>query len=146
MKKTTIIIILVIIACVFLSGCKKTEETVAPTSPTTPVEEPVVAPTSEPSPSIPSVSGVVLSDLRCVGNNIQGIITNVLNQEKSLEDIRVLFNGVVVDPATLNCDKTALKPGESTLCESLQGIRPLKTTNVVAVSIGTETEKEVISC
>ena len=137
MKKIMAILVLLVIS-VILFGCKPIEE--AGVEP----EEPVTQP-GAPTEAYVEAEGM-LSELQCVGENIQGRIKNVLNKEVGLDDIRVLFNGVVVDPATLRCDKSTLKPGESTFSESIQGIFPIKTANAVAVVMDSKTVKEVISC
>ena len=92
-------------------------------------------------PVLQTVSGLI-----CSGDNIEGRITNTFNQQMSVENIRVLFNGNVVDTATIGCDKTVLQPGESTHCLSLQGVVPVKGTNEIAVVIGEDTTKETIIC
>jgi len=130
-----------VVASMILFGCKPAEETgVGPEA-----EEEQVTQPGAPAEEYVEAEGM-LSGLQCVGGNIQGRIKNVLNKEVGLGDIRVLFNGVVVDPATLRCDKSALKPGESTLCESIQGNRPIKGANAVSVVMDSKTVKKTISC
>lgn len=144
MKKIIAILVLIIIASLFLAGCKQAEE--QPTA-----AEPAMEQTTENEtpPSLPDQTTTednILSGLMCVDDNIQGTITNVLNQQISIEDIRVLFNGNVVDTDALRCDKTTLSPGESTLCESLQGVVPVTGTNTIDVVIGDKTDNEAITC
>jgi len=146
MKKTTIIFVLAVIACLVLVGCKPTTEPGAPTQPTVP-EQPAEEPTEPEAPAkVIETKGNILTDVKCVGDNIQGKIVNVLNTATDISDIRVIFNGMVVNPQLLECDKTTLNPGESTTCQALQGIFPIKATNAVSVAIGSQAVKETITC
>lgn len=111
------------------------------------VMPPETAPVTGTTPTPPTVSAAdLLTGLQCSGDNIEGTITNRLNEQVLVEDIRVLFNGNVVRTATLRCDKTVLQPGESTKCLSLEGVVPITGTNQVSVVIGTEYDRETITC
>jgi hypothetical protein len=100
------------------------------------------------APTITSIqpTAQTVSGLLCSDGNIEGTITNTLNQQLAVEDFRVLFNGNVVNPATLRCDKTVLQPGESTQCLSMQGVVPVAGANEIAVVLGTESTIEAITC
>lgn len=106
-----------------------------------PQEEP---PEAAPEPEPEEIS--FLTGLRCVGDNVEGTITNALDTQLLVEDIRVLFNGNVIEPVLLRCDKIVVEPGESTFCESLQGVLPIEGENKVAVVIGEESATETIEC
>jgi archaellum component FlaF (FlaF/FlaG flagellin family) len=113
-------------------------QSVAPETP--PEEEPEQPPAEEPKVEL-------LSGLKCSGDNVQGTITNVLDTQLLVEDIRVLFNGKVVEPVTLRCDKTVLEPGESTFCASLQGaLPPASGENTVAVVVGEKSTTKKVNC
>lgn len=141
--KIIMAILLVIAASVILVSCKLAEEEPAEI----PVQPAPEMPVTEPAPQMPAlVPGVMLSELQCVNGNVQGWITNVLNEEINTIKIRIIFNGMTVNPRLMGCDKAALMPGESTLCSSLQGVYPNKGTNVITIAMGPESAKETITC
>jgi hypothetical protein len=123
----------------FLFGCKSPEPTI--TNQTEIQEEPVetseqtieevdeepgvaVVP-SEPSTTITvGGSGEALSQVRCAGDKIEGIVTNIADRQVDiLKEASAVFRGVlIVNPSLMECEKTTLNPGD---CGSLVGKYPV---------------------
>jgi hypothetical protein len=122
------VVVGIMIAALLLQGCAET----APTEPAAPAPE-------EKGP-------VMLAGLKCAGDNIEGTVTNVIDEDVDVSNLRVLLNGKVINSAMLGCDKTTLKPGDSTKCMSLQGILPVTGDNTVAVVMGSETGQASVTC
>jgi hypothetical protein len=89
---------------------------------------------------------VMVSGLKCTENGIEGTITNIISQDVDVNNLRVLLDGEVVDSKMMKCDKAVLKPGQSTDCQSLQGILPVEGENNIAVVMGSESSKASITC
>jgi len=123
----------------FLFGCKAPEptiinQTITPeekpieTSEQT-IEEPDEQPVVDVMPSEPSTTitvggtGEALSQVRCVGDKIEGIVTNLADRQIDItKDASAVIHGVlVVNPVLMECEKTILERGESTYCGSLAG-------------------------
>jgi len=119
-------IIAILFFILFLAGCKVPEEptVTAPTEPEALVENVSVPEVSEPTkPAITPAPREALSEVRCVGNKIEGIVTNVADKQIDItkEASAVIHGVLVVHPALMECEKTILEPGESTYCGSLAG-------------------------
>lgn len=131
----------------FLFGCKAPEPTIINQT-TTPeeqpvetseqtIEEPYEQPVVDVVPSEPSttitvgVSGETLSQVKCVGDKIEGVVTNKADKQVDiLKEASVVFRGVlIVNPSLMECEKTTLNPGESTYCGSLVGKYPVSEKN-----------------
>ena len=146
--KKTVIFMLVVVSLV-LVGCAKEvaeeqPEAVEPEPEPEPVPvEEAVEPEPEPEPEAEQKT---VSDLKCVDGKIEGVIINVLEEPVTAYDIRVILNGMVVNPALLGCGSLDLQPGESTKCESLNGRYPTKPTNTLLVAVGMAQVKEILTC
>ncbi len=146
MRKIITLFILAIF-CVVIIGCKQmeeeSEETVEP-------EEPSMQPPelpSEPASEMPvPASEAILSELQCIEGDVQGKITNVLDESVDTIKMRIIFNGMTVNPRLIVCDKETLMPGESTLCSSLQGVYSTKGENVLTIAMGSESTKKTVTC
>ena len=112
----------------FLVGCKAPEPTV--TAPEGALPEGPIGNVSETSvPSAPAktvaipAAGELLSQVKCVGTKIEGVVTNMGNDQIDItKEASAIIHGVlVVNPVLMECEKTILEPGESTLCRSLAG-------------------------
>ncbi len=121
MKKAIIACILVLI--LVLTGCKVPEEEVNET-----VEE---------GPEVAAEEKELVSNLKCENGVISGTITNTGDSTIDLtKDIRIIIRGLVVANKLLVCEKTTLKPGESTSCSKLNGVYQIRLEGLVAGSVG----------
>ena len=115
MKKMIIFCILAVLV-LMASGCKTDIVEEQETESETPlIEEPVIEEKAVEEPK------EMLSGLRCAGDKIEAVITNVGDRTLELtKDIKIMINGLppVADP---ECDKLILEPGESTICSDISG-------------------------
>jgi hypothetical protein len=141
MKKTLVLIcILVIAALLVIGGCKKKEEVpTPPVTPPTPTEEVTPTPTTPTPTETPQVTETgevqygtrgILSDVKCTGKTISAIITNVQDTtmkaiQNSMEsDLIIQVNGNRMQEFV--CDKTEIGPNGYTYCSDLVGNAALK--------------------
>lgn len=141
-------IIILIIALILVYGCAPTtiEGITQPDTGIKDTDAMEEADTAMEEAEESAEAAVELLSLQCAGDNVEGVITNTLTTSIVTEDIRVVFNGDVVDNAAIRCEQTALQPDQSMKCMSMQGVLPVKAENDVAVVIGTESMKLSISC
>jgi len=131
MKKT--IMALVLLLALILAGCKAPEEQV---NETIEEEEVVVQEEAE-----------LVSNLNCANGVITATITNTGEETIDLsKDIRVIVRGLVVANKIIECEKTTLKPGESTLCSKLNGVYPVVESNALVIRFGTEQILMDVTC
>ncbi|MBW2977234.1 hypothetical protein KY331_00150 [Candidatus Woesearchaeota archaeon] len=122
-------LILFLFIILFLVGCKAPEEPTVTTPTETLPEGPIgeaseVSVPSEPTKTVTiSATGEALSQVKCVGTKIEGIVTNVADTQIDItkEASAVIHGVLVVHPTLMECEKTILEPGESTYCGSLAG-------------------------
>jgi len=140
----------------FLAGCKAPEEPAveaeqakeaAPAEPV--VTEQIVEPVEQYPTIIPTTNEPV-SDLKCDGSKIEGIITNIIDKPITLvDDVKVILHGrFVVHSSLMECDKETLQPGESTYCNKINGQFPVaEKTRIIFRITGTESGIEkTIDC
>jgi archaellum component FlaG (FlaF/FlaG flagellin family) len=130
MKKTSMVCILLMV--LILAGCKAPEDQVNET-----VEEEAVV----------EEEANLVSNLNCANGVITATITNTGEETIDLsKDIRVIIRGLVVANKIIECEKTSLKPGESTLCSKLNGVYPVVENNALVVRFGTEQVLMDVAC
>ena len=108
-----VIVVVVVLLLVFMR--KPVEEE----APAAPVEEGPVLPEAEVPTEYAGESEMVTSAV-CADGVIGAVITNVAETTLTIVgDVKFLLRGMVVKEP--GCDKTALEPGESTTCTTLNG-------------------------
>lgn len=132
MKKT--IMAFVLLLALILAGCKAPEEQVNET-----VEEQEVV--------VEEAEANLVSNLNCANGVITATITNTGDKTIDLsKDIRVIVRGLVVANKIIECEKTSLNPGESTLCSKLNGVYPVVENNAIVIRFGTEQVLMDVTC
>ncbi len=108
------------------------------------------APAGEMPPEVtpgeaPAISALI-ANAECINKQrIQAVITNNGDmQAEILEDITILFNGIVVK--SVDCGKLTLAPGESTMCSDISGGYPIINQNEVYVRSEKETSVVEVVC
>lgn len=137
--------LLFIVICLFLVGCAREAE--IPSAPEGTPAEPIIA---QPVPALveePVVQKPLLSELRCVNDQVSGVVYNNEDSELRLaKDIKVFINGlVVVDPV---CDNLTIAPHSSVFCQDLSGhfnVRRGKT-NTIKLNLKSDSIQEVVEC
>ena len=151
-------LILIIIGCsqketeeIQTPGIQEPEQIVPPELPspqeqqvqeTVIIDEPVVV--TESSREEPP--NTLLTELRCVDNKIEGVVTNVDDETMDLSDAIVYINGIL--KRNPECDAMVLNPGNSTFCTNFIGnIKPSNTKgNKFLLRISGYQWEEIISC
>lgn len=102
------------------------------------VQEPVIV-SREEAPS------ELLTELRCVDDKIEGVVTNVADETMDLNDAIIYINGML--RRNPECDTMVLEPGESTFCTNLKGFASLKEKgNKLIFRISGLQAVEIINC
>jgi len=111
--------------------------------PTVPGEmPPEIMPGEEAAPAV----AALIANAQCINKQrIQAVITNNGDAPAEiLEDITILFNGIVVK--TVSCDKLTLAPGEGTVCSDISGGYPIIDQNEIYVRSEKETSVVEVLC
>ncbi|MBW2995680.1 hypothetical protein KY332_00095 [Candidatus Woesearchaeota archaeon] len=135
-----VIVVVVVLLLVFM---RKPAEEEAPPAPV--VEGPVL-PEAEVPTEYAGEAEMVTSAV-CADGVIGAVITNVAENTVVLAtDVKMLLRGMVVKEP--GCDKTALEPGESTTCTTLNGpFAVVEGQNEVIIRIaGAKEGKATVTC
>ena len=131
---------------ILLIGCKKeaAHEVTAPEAP--PESE---TPASEvPKAQIETIYGVeMLSEARCIGNNIELILTNPTDSAITLgKDALLHINGMLTSYP--DCDKMEIAPGESIYCADITGPLAIRKgeDNKIQINMKTARSVNIVKC
>jgi len=172
MKKEVLILGILVLAGVFLFGCKPAEKTIAPETetPETPETEAAEAPVEEPAAPAPTLETPEeekevpteaksttettvetptepLSNFVCDKTKgvIEAVLTNTYNETLTIgDDIKLFYiNYFISNPG---CEKTELAPGESTKCTNLNGNYRVVPRPFFSVKVNREYHKYSFDC
>jgi hypothetical protein len=111
-------------------------------------EMPEEAAPEMPTPKVPTeYVGDILSDVVCIGDEIQATITNTGDQTEKIGDkLVVQVNGLVVRAPV--CEKMTLAPGESVRCSDVSGPFAIRTgkENLVIVKLKGDSSQATVTC
>ena len=159
----TIIALLIIVGLIFIIiGCSqketevKTPEVVPEPElvpPQLPAAEPEIVEQPQPQEQVVITETLreeapteLLTQVRCVDNKIEGVVTNVDDEQMDLSDSIIYINGIL--KRNPECDTMILNPGDSTFCENFIGnIKPSTSKgNKLILRISGLQWEEIINC
>ncbi len=127
-----------------VTGCKVEEEIIEP--------EPIPEPVPEPEPTAtvegPLIDGIeVLSEVRCLDNKIELILTNPSNRTIKIGyNAKIILNGLI--SAFPECDKLEIGPYESVYCADISGPLSIRkgTKNKIQFNTDRDSDFFIVSC